>query len=115
MLHLQRRHPTVLGALFLQSGSFFTRRFDAHEVRFSRYRRVVRFVREVRTTRGRPVPVALTCGLAEENVHNNRLMAETLAAQGYPVVLHEMPDLHNYTAWRDAFDPYLPDLLGHAW
>jgi enterochelin esterase-like enzyme len=115
MLHLQRRHPTVLAGLFLQSGSFFTRRFDAHEVRFSRYRRVVRFVREVNATRGRPVPVTLTCGSAEENIHNNRLMAEALAKQGYPAVLHELPDMHNYTAWRDAFDPYLPELLSRAW
>jgi enterochelin esterase-like enzyme len=115
MLHLQRRYPDVLSGLFLQSGSFFTRRFDAHEVRFSRYRRVVRFVRTVRTTRGRPVPVVLTCGSAEENVHNNRLMAQELAGQGYPAVLHEVPDMHNYTAWRDAFDPYLPELLEQAW
>jgi enterochelin esterase-like enzyme len=117
MLHAQRRHPGVFSGLFLQSGSFFTPRFDAHEVRFSRYRRVVRFVREVLVTRTYPypVPVALTCGSAEENVHNNRLMAATLAAQGYPAELHEVPDMHNYTAWRDAFDPYLPRLLERAW
>jgi enterochelin esterase family protein len=117
MLHAQRRHPRVFGALFLQSGSFFTPRYDAHEVRFSRYRRVVRFVREVLVTRTHhdPVPVVLTCGSAEENVHNNRLMATTLAGQGYPAVLHEVPDMHNYTAWRDAFDPYLPELLARAW
>ena len=115
MLHAQRRHPDVLSGLFLQSGSFFTRRYDAHEVRFSRYRRVVRFVREVRSTRGRPVPVVLTCGSAEENIQNNRVMAAALAEQGYPAVLHEVPDMHNYTAWRDAFDPYLPELLEKAW
>jgi len=115
MLHAQRRHPDVLTGLFLQSGSFFMRRFDAHEVRFSRYRRVVRFVRSVRSTRGRPVPVVLTCGSAEENVHNNRLMAATLAEQGYPAVLHEVPDMHNYTAWRDSLDPFLPELLEQAW
>jgi enterochelin esterase-like enzyme len=115
MLHVQRTQPDVFSGLFLQSGSFFMRRYDAHEVRFSRYRRVVRFVRTVRTTRGRPVPVVLTCGSAEENVHNNRQMAATLAEQGYPAVLHEVPDMHNYTAWRDAFDPYLPELLEAAW
>jgi enterochelin esterase-like enzyme len=115
MLHVQRMHPDVFSGLFLQSGSFFMRRFDAHEVRFSRYRRVVRFVRTVRSTRGHPVPVVLTCGSAEENVHNNRLMAAELAEQGYPAVLHEVPDMHNYTAWRDALDPYLPELLERAW
>jgi enterochelin esterase-like enzyme len=117
MLHAQRRHPGVFSGLFLQSGSFFTPRYDAHEARFSRYRRVVRFVREVLTTRTHtdPVPVVLTCGSAEENVHNNRLMASALAAQGYPAALHEVADMHNYTAWRDAFDPHLPRLLELAW
>jgi enterochelin esterase family protein len=117
MLHAHRRHPRVLGALFLQSGSFFTPRYDAHEVRFSRYRRIVRFVREVLVTRTHhdPVPAVLTCGSAEENVDNNRLMAATLASQGYPAVLHEVPDMHNYTAWRDSFDPHLPELLARAW
>jgi serine/threonine protein kinase len=78
---------------------------------------VVRFVREVLVTRTHPdpVPVVLTCGSAEENVHNNRLMASALTAQGYPVELYEVPDMHNYTAWRDALDPYLPRLLERAW
>jgi enterochelin esterase family protein len=117
MLHIQRRHPGTLGALFLQSGSFFMPRFDAHEARFPRYRRIVRFVRatlhQPRPTG--PVPVELTCGSAEENVHNNRLMARALAAQGYPATLHEVPDTHNYTAWRDAFEPHLKRLLARAW
>jgi enterochelin esterase family protein len=77
----------------------------------------VRFVGRVTrgTVPGSPVPTALTCGLAEENLYNNREMARTLAAQGYPAALHEVPDAHNYTAWRDAFDPYLTDLLRHVW
>ena len=54
-----------------------------------------------------PVPAVLTCGLVEENLHNNREMAQTLRRQGYPVTLAEIPDAHNYTGWRDAFDPYL--------
>jgi enterochelin esterase-like enzyme len=117
MLHAHRRHPHTFGALFLQSGSFFTPHFDAHEARFPRYQRIVRFVRE--TVRAGapacPVPVTLTCGSAEENVHNNRLMARALSAQGYPAALHEVPDLHNYTAWRDAFEPHLTGLLARAW
>ena len=117
MLHAQRRHPGTFGALFLQSGSFFTRRFDAHESRFPRYVRIARFVsatlREgVHTD---PVPVVLTCGSAEENLQNNRLMARMLSAQGYPAALHEVPDLHNYTAWRDALEPHLTTLLARAW
>ena len=38
-------------------------------------------------------------------------MTGALRAAGYPATLHEVPDLHNYTAWRDAFDPYLTRLL----
>ena len=117
MLHAQRRHPGTFGALFLQSGSFFTPRFDAHEARFPRYQRIVRFVRETLRHGPHPDPVAvtLTCGSAEENVHNNRLMARTLWTQGYPAALHEVPDMHNYTAGRDALDPHLTDLLARAW
>ena len=117
MLHAQRRHPGVFGALFLQSGSFFSPRYDAHEARFPRYGRIVRFVRTTlrQATHPDPVPVALTCGSAEENIHNNRLMARALSAQGYPAALHEVPDLHNYTAGRDAFDPHLSGLLQRAW
>ena len=117
MLHAQRRHPGTFGALFLQSGSFFTPRFDAHEARFPRYQRIVRFVRATlrEGVHADPVPVVLTCGSAEENVDNNRLMARTLSAQGYPASLHEVPDLHNYTAWRDAFEPHLTSLLARAW
>ena len=115
---LQRRHPGTFAALFLQSGSFFTPRFDAHEASFPRYQRIVRFVRATLTQRAQhpdPVPVALTCGSAEENVHNNRLMARALFTQGYPAALHEVPDMHNYTAWRDAFEPHLTDLLVRVW
>jgi enterochelin esterase family protein len=53
----------------------------------------------------------LTCGRIEENLENNRVMARALAAQRYDVALHEVPDVHNYTAWRDAFHPYLTRLL----
>jgi len=38
-----------------------------------------------------------------------------LRRQGYPAVLHAVPDAHNYVAWRDAFDPHLADLLTKVW
>jgi enterochelin esterase-like enzyme len=111
LLHAETRHPGSFGALFLQSGSFFMPRHDAHESRFPYYHRVVGFVSEIHRTGYRPpVPTVLTCGEAEENIHNNRAMAETLHAP-----LHEVQDTHNYTAWRDAFDPYLTRLLAEAW
>jgi len=113
MLHAQRRHPTTFDALFLQSGSFFHPRLDAHERRFSHYDRIVRSVDGTLRAGGHrsPVPVVMTCGRIEENIANNRMMARALAAQGYDVALRELPDVHNYTAWRDAFDPYLTRLL----
>jgi len=111
LLHAEHRHPGSFGALFLQSGSFFMPRYDAHESGFPHYHRVVGFVREIhRRAEPSPVPTTLTCGAAEENIHNNRAMAQTLAAE-----LHEVADTHNYTAWRDALDPHLTRLLADAW
>jgi len=117
MLVTQRRAPGTFAALFLQSGSFFIPRFDAQESGFVRYARIVRVVRRILRAREhpRPVPVALTCGVAEENVFNNRVMARALAEQGYDARLDEVPDLHNYTGWRDAFDPHLTQLLARMW
>ena len=117
MLHAHRAFPRLLGALFLQSGSFFLPRYDAHERRFVRYTRIVRFVRATHRD-GRyalPIPIGMTVGSAEENAANNRAMAAALAEQGFDVELAEVPDLHNYTGWRDAFDPHLTELLRRAW
>jgi enterochelin esterase-like enzyme len=113
LLHAQRRHSGLFDALFLQSGSFFHPRHDAHERRFPYYDRVVHSVDSVLRATGHrdPVPTVLTCGGIEENVENNRIMARALGAQGYDVALHELRDLHNYVAWRDAFDPHLTRLL----
>jgi enterochelin esterase family protein len=117
MLHAQRQRPGTFAGLFLQSGSFFVPRFDRHESGFVRYARIVRFVSDVLRTPSweDTTPVTLTCGAEEENAHNNRLMASALQAQGYPAELHEVADLHNYTSWRDAFDPHLTNLIARAW
>jgi enterochelin esterase-like enzyme len=116
MLHAQRRFPDAFAGLFLQSGSFFVPRFDAHESGFVRYRRVVRFVRAtLREHPRRTVPVTLTCSGREENVHNNRLMASALAAQGYRARLIEGPGMHDFAAWRDMLRPHLTALLQDAW
>lgn len=117
MLQAQRTWPGTFAGLFLQSGSFFVPRYDRHESGFPRYRRITRYVGGVlRAAPGaESVPVVMTCGAEEENIHNNRLMARTLDAQGYDAVLHEVADLHNYTGWRDAFDPHLTGLLARLW
>ncbi len=116
MLHAHCRYPDAFDALFLQSGSFFWPRFDSHERRFPYYREIVGFVTEVHDggLPSRPVPAVFTCGAIEENIENNRLMIKTLRDRGYPATLHEVPDMHNYTAWRDALDPYLTDLLARV-
>jgi enterochelin esterase family protein len=117
MLHAQRTSPDTFGGLALQSGSFFTPHFDRHESGFPRYARIVRFVRSVlhADSYGDPVPTVMTCGAEEENVHNNRQMVAALVAQGYEATLVEVPDLHNYTCWRDALDPHLTGLLARLW
>lgn len=115
MLHAQRRYPLAFAGLFLQSSSFFRPQHDSQESGFRRYRRIVRFADKVVRGAGDPTPTTLTCGLVEENLANNRVLAEVLRAQGYPVELHEVPDAHNFTGWRDALDPYLTDLLRRVW
>jgi enterochelin esterase family protein len=116
MLHAHVRHPRVFDGLFLQSGSFFRQRFDKHESSFPRYRRITRFVGGVLrgATPGRPIPVALTAGTAEENLANNRALVRSLGAHGYGAWLAEIPDAHNWTCWRDGFDPNLPALIEAA-
>jgi enterochelin esterase family protein len=117
MLHAQRALPGLFGGLFLQSASFLTVDLDPQEQhRFSRFGQVSVYVADVlRTVPHETVPVVMTCGTAEENLANNRQMAATLAKQGYDARLVEVPDAHNYVAWRDAFDPALTALLAAVW
>ena len=121
MLHAHCYDPGAFAGLFLQSGSFFWPRFDGHESWFGYYPRIVAFMGGVHSAGrhggdlpGRPVPTVLTCGVIEENLPNNRLMEQSLRKLQYPVELHELPDMHNYTAWRDGFDPHLTRLLGQV-
>jgi enterochelin esterase-like enzyme len=113
MLHAHVRHPGCFDGLLLQSGSFFRRRFDKHESTFARWQRITRFIGTV--LRGAaaadPIPIAFTCGTADENLANNRIVAGALVDQGYPAWLAEIRDAHNWTCWRDGFDPHLPALI----
>lgn len=117
MLHIQRLHPDIFGGLLLQSGSFFKARLDEQESSFVRFQRITRFVGSVTAGRDtyRPIPVAITAGTAEENMHNNRALAEALDRQGYEVSWREHPDAHNWISWRDSFGPALMELLPSVW
>jgi enterochelin esterase family protein len=116
MLHAHRLSAPgdrAFDGLFLQSGSFFDTGLDAHERRFARFGPVTKFVREVMqaVTDPHPVPVGMTCGTIEENLGNNQAMAAALGRLGYQVEFAEVRDVHNYTAWRDALDSRLVELI----
>ena len=117
LLHARAVHPGAFGALMLQSGSYFRRRWDGHEAEFARFNRIARFVGTLLRAgqAATPIPVAITCGAPEENLANNRAMAAALRRQGHHVTFTINRDAHNYTAWRDTLDPHLPDLLARAW
>ena len=116
MLHAHLRHPKAFDGLLLQSSSFFRQRYDKIESGFERYRRITRFVGTV--LRGsaveRTIPIAITCGTAEENRANNEMVHGALTEQGYPTWFAQIRDGHTWTCWRDAFDPNLPALIEAA-
>jgi enterochelin esterase family protein len=117
MMHLHRAYPGTLDGLFLQSGSFFRMRTDPQESGYARFRRISRFVGEILSSRRWewPVPVTMTCGAVEENLANNRAVADALRAQGYPLRFVVNRDAHNWVGWRDCLDPHLVDLLAALW
>jgi enterochelin esterase family protein len=106
-----------IGGVFSQSGSFFQTRHDHHESSYKYFGRISRRVQEVLDTReaARPLRIGLTCGGLEENAANNRDMAAALRRAGHHVTHAEVPDLHNYTAWRDSLDPHLTQVLRDLW
>jgi len=56
-----------------------------------------------------PGVAALTAGPGVTN--GMSAMAAALRAQGYPAWLGLVRDAHNWTCWRDAFDPHLPAVI----
>ena len=86
MLQAQRTWPGTFAGLFLQSASFFVPRYDRQESGYPRYRRITRVRRRrvARAQMGETVPVVMTCGSQEENIHNNRLMASRSRWPGLP-------------------------------
>jgi len=117
-LHVAWTSPGAFAGLLLQSGSFFTEDLDPQEAGFEHWASVTNFVSTVldaeRAAPGAPV-VAFTCGSAEENLANNRLMADHLAAMGVEVSWAQVRDGHTWTCWRDLLDPPLTDLVHRVW
>jgi len=115
-LHAEWTRPGTFGGLLLLSGSFFTPELDGQESGFEFWDRLVGFVDRVHSDPAPSRPhVALGWGSAEENRHNNALMASRLADLGLPVRTAQVRDGHNFTCWRDLLDPLLPDLLIRTW
>ncbi|HET7476335.1 MAG TPA: alpha/beta hydrolase-fold protein [Dermatophilaceae bacterium] len=107
-----------IGGVFSQSGSFFRVVRDHETVSGYRYYdRITAHVGAVLAARhtDHPLRIGLTCGVLEENVANNRDMAASLRRAGHRVSFTEVPDLHNYTAWRDCLDPGLTEVLRDCW
>ncbi len=103
--------------MFSQSGSFFLPHLDPQEATHPGFGRITAWVGGVRTRAKRvtPLDIALTCGTHEENLDNNLAMVEVLAAAGHRTSFAPLPDLHNYTAWRDGLAPSLDDLVTRQW
>jgi enterochelin esterase family protein len=116
-LHGAVTSPGAIGALFLQSGSFFRPDLDAHEKSFAGFGAVTEFVAglEAAAPGGPSLRIGMTCGTGEENLANNRVMRDTLSRLGHDVAFAEVPDAHTYTGWRDALDPNLVELLARTW
>jgi enterochelin esterase family protein len=117
-LHAAWLYPAAFSGLVLQSGSFFTPELDAQESDYPQFDRVVGFVASLHESTGAPPafpPAAFTCGLAEENLANNRLMHHHLAELGVPVTWGEVRQGHTWMCWRDTLDPHVGNLLTRAW
>ncbi|MEJ7705847.1 MAG: alpha/beta hydrolase-fold protein [Nocardioidaceae bacterium] len=105
------------GGVVSQSGSFFQPRLDDQESSYPFFDRVTAAVHDVlhRPRAARQLVVGMTCGALEENLANNRDMAAALQRQGHEVTFRVVPDLHNYTAWRDGLHPTLTEVLRSVW
>jgi enterochelin esterase-like enzyme len=112
MLFGHSRHPGLLDAVALQSGSYFTAALDPQESGYERFQHICSAVSALAAgPAAQPVPVLITCGIVEENRANNEQLATALQGQGYRVEVHLVPDAHTMIGWRDAWSPGLERLL----
>ena len=102
--------------VFSQSGSFFTPDLDPQEASYPYFTEVTQAVARIDPPKPtQRLRIAMTCGSLEENLADNKRMAQQLSALGHRVEFATVRDLHNYTAWRDSLDPTLTDLLRTVW
>jgi enterochelin esterase family protein len=117
-LHAVWTSPHMFSGAFLQSGSFFTVDLDPQESGFEHWREVTGFVAGIHAAR-QPSPdtppMTFTCGTAEENFANNRVICDHLAEIGVEAGWGEVRDTHTWTCWRDTLDPHLTALLRRVW
>jgi enterochelin esterase-like enzyme len=117
-LHAAWLHPDAFAGLMTQSGSFFTPVLDPQESEYPFFDQVVGFVASVHESTGTPADfpaVAMTCGTAEENLANNRLMHTHLLDLDAAATWGEVRQGHTWTCWRDSLDPNLADLFHKVW
>lgn len=115
-LHAEWNHPGTFGGIASQSGSFFTPELDQQMSSFERWTEITDFVQRVLEEEPPSHPaISITCGTAEENLANNRLLAQRLQGHGLEVAWGDVADGHSYTTWRDLLDPHLRDLLAQVW
>lgn len=110
-----------VGAVLTQSGSFFAADLDPQEADFAWFERIVRTTRglaELPQARRREVAarlrVVLTCGDREENLANNRRMAQALRRQGVEVRTSWTAGGHDFANWCQL-DPLWSDCLAQTW
>lgn len=117
MLHAAVSYPGTFAGVFSQSGSFFRLGTDDMERGYRYFDRIVRFVEDLVADPARleGLHVTLTCGTGEENLANNRSLAQRLTRTGVPTQLIENRDGHNHVGWRDCLDPGLADLMRAVW
>lgn len=115
-LHAAWTSPDAFAGVFCQSGSFFTADLDPQESEYAHFAEVTAFVAALLNQTRLQLPrVAIGCGLAEENLANNKLLRGHLRSTGLDVEWTQIRDGHTWTCWRDMLDPGLTDLLHTVW
>ena len=111
LLHADTLHPGAFSALMLQSGSYFNAVTDSHMNWYGHYERIRDAVEAIPAQRASiDTPLLFTCGVEEENLSNNRMLARRLG-----MTIKLMPGGHDFHAWGHGVAVHLPNVLRRAW